>query len=336
MNLATPYLGLELRNPLIASSSSQNGDIDHLRRLDDAGIGAVVLPSVFQEQLEAQQSDFESLLTQQANHSPEAESYLPPIDSGPYGLGPEHHLALIMRAKRELSVPVIASLNGSSLSGWTRYAALLEEAGADALELNIYFVPVDIEEPGTAVEQRYLDVLGAVRQTVKIPVAVKMPPYFSSVGHMPRRLVEAGADGLVLFNRYLQPDINLTRMELSSELVLSSPGEMRLPLMWTALLAGRIEASLAASTGVENVDQVLKYLLAGADTVMLAAAILRHGPTYVRTLLEDLEAWLESRRLESLAQIRGNMSWSRLKKHDNYIRANYLHLLETFTSAHNA
>lgn len=330
MNLATSYLGLDLRNPLIASPSPQNAEIDHLRRLDDAGIGAVVLPSVFQEQLEAQQNDFESLLALHSHNSPEAQSYLPPIDSGPYGLGPERHLALVMRAKDELSVPVIASLNGTSLSGWTQYAALLEEAGADALELNIYFVPVNFEESGAAVEQRYLDVLAAVRQAVKIPLAVKLPPYFSAPGHMAGRLIAAGADGLVIFNRYIQPDINLARLEVSSELQLSSPGEMRLPLMWIALLAGRIEASLAASTGVEDVDQVLKYLLAGADTVMLTAAILRHGPQHVRTLLEDLKAWLASRHLDSLAQIRGNMSWLRLKKHDNYIRANYLHLLETF------
>lgn len=336
MNLATSYLGLELRNPLIASSSPQNGEIDHLRRLDDAGIGAVVLPSVFQEQLEAQQNALDLLLAQQENNSPEAQSYLPPIDCGPYGLGPERHLALLMQAKRELSVPVIASLNGNSLSGWTDYATQLEEAGADALELNIYFVPVDIEESGTAVEQRYLDVLGAVRRAVKIPIAVKMPPYFSAVGNMAKRLVEGGADGLVLFNRYLQPDIDLARMEPSNELVLSAPDEMRHPLMWTALLAGRIEAALAASTGVENVDQIVKYLLAGADTVMLTAAILRHGPGHVSTLLADLEAWLDSRRLDSLAQIRGNMSWLRLNKRDNYLRSNYLHLLESFSNTHGA
>ncbi|GAB3394400.1 beta/alpha barrel domain-containing protein [Azotobacter armeniacus] len=329
MNLTTTYLGLSLRNPLIASASPQNAELDHLRRLDDAGIGAVVLPSVFQEQLEAGASDYDSISAACAD-GPE---FLAPVDGGPYGLIPECHLALIMRAKAELSVPIIASLNGASATNWTRYAALLEEAGADALELNLYFVPVDPLESGAAVEQRYLDVLSNVRQTVKIPIAVKMPPYFSSIGNMASRLTEASADGLVIFNRYLQPDIDLQRMELSSELELSSAREIRLPLQWIALLAGRIKGSLAASGGVENVEQVVKYLLAGADTVMTTAAILRHGPDYVRTLLAELEAWLGRRQLESLEQVRGSMSWLRLKKRDNYVRANYLQLIENFSAS---
>lgn len=335
MNLATSYLGLSLRNPLIASASPQNAELDHLHRLDDAGIGAVVLPSVFQEQLQRQQSDYESIFEatrDEASATP--GDYRPPLDGGPYGLGPERHLALVMRAKDELSVPVIASINGASLNGWVRYARLLEEAGADALELNIYFVPVDLQESGAAVEQRYLEVVSAVRQAVNIPLSVKIPPYFSSIGHMANRLIEAGADGLVIFNRYLQPDINLSRLTASSELELSTPSEMRLPLQWTALLAGRVKASLAASTGVENVDQVLKYLLAGADAVMTTAAILRHGPDYVRTLLEDLQAWLKVRQIASLDGIRGNLSWLKLNKNEAYVRTNYMHLIETFSSAH--
>jgi len=329
LNLTTSYLGLRLRNPLIASASPQNAELDHLLRLDDAGIGAVVLPSVFEEQLESGASEHVSIGSSAHADIPER---LAPLDSGPYGLIPECHLALILRAKAELSVPVIASLNGASARGWTRYARLLEEAGADALEVNLYFVPVNPLEPGTAVEQRYLDVLTSVRQAVKIPVAVKMPPYFSSIGNMANRLVEAGADGLVIFNRYLQPDIDLQRMELSSELELSRAGEIRLPLQWIALLAGRIRCSLAASGGVDNVEQVLKYLLAGADTVMTTAAILRHGPGHVRTMLSSLEAWMQLRRIDSLEQLRGRMSWMRLHKHDNYVRANYLQLIENFGS----
>jgi len=330
LNLTTSYLGLRLRNPLIASASPQNAELDHLRRLDDAGIGAVVLPSVFQEQLEAGTNDYASIGAACA----EVPEFLAPLDGGPYGLIPESHLALIMRAKAELSVPVIASLNGASASHWTRYAALLEEAGADALELNLYFVPVDPLESGAAVEQRYLDALGSVRQAVKIPVAVKMPPYFSSIGNMASRLVKGGADGLVIFNRYLQPDIDLQRLELSSELELSSAREIRLPLLWIALLAGRVEGSLAASGGVESAEQVVKYLLAGADAVMTTAAILREGPGCVHTLLAGLEDWLDTQPAESLEQIRGSMSWLRLKKHDNYVRANYLQLIEGFSSAH--
>jgi dihydroorotate dehydrogenase (fumarate) len=208
--------------------------------------------------------------------------------------------------------------------------------GADALELNLYDVPVDLSVSGQDIEQRYLTVLSAVRKTVQIPVAVKMPLYFSSVSHMATRFVEAGANGLVLFNRYLQPDIDLVRLSLSSELELSTASEIRLPLLWTALLAGHVKASLAASTGVEHSDDVVKYLLAGADVVMTTAAILRHGPAYVRTLLTDLATWLEIRQLESLDRIRGRMSWARAKKNDSYLRTNYMHLIKTFARAHHS
>jgi len=334
MNLDTPYLGLRLRNPLIASASPENADLDHLRRLDDAGIGAVVLPSLFQEQLEAQQNDYDAILAAHADNSPEAQTYLPPLETGPYGLGPEHHLDLVRRAKASLSVPVIASLNGSSDTGWTSYASLLEGVGADALELNLYDVPVDISVSGQEIEQRYLNVLSAVRTAVQIPVVMKMPPYFSSIGHMATRFVDAGANGLVIFNRYLQPDIDLVRLALSSELELSTTSEIHLPLLWTALLAGRVKASLAASTGVEHLDEVVKYLLAGADVVMTTAAILRHGPEYIHTLLADLATWLEIRQIESLDRIRGQLSWARAKKNESYIRANYLHLIKTFARAH--
>jgi dihydroorotate dehydrogenase (fumarate) len=336
MNLTTSYVGLSLRNPLIASSSPKNAELDHLRRLNDAGIGGVVLPSVFQEQLEAEHDDYEALVSASADSSPEAQSYMPAIAAGPYGLGPERHLDLVRRAKASLSIPVIASLNGSSDRGWTSYASLLEQAGADALELNMYAVPVDIRVSGSEIEQRYLDMLTAVRKAVAIPVIVKMPPYFSSIGHMAARLVEAGANGLVIFNRYLQPDIDLIRMELSSELALSHPSELRLPLLWTTLLAGRVNASLAASTGVENADHIVKFLLAGADTVMTTSAILRHGPEYVRTLIKGVETWMELRGIESLDRIRGQLSFVRAKKHDSYVRAHYVQLIETWSRAHRA
>jgi len=334
MNLVTSYLGFALRNPLIASSSPNNADLDQLRRLDDAGVGAVVLPSLFQEQLEAQSDAYEAILAASADSSPEAQSYLPPLDTGPYGLGPECYLDLVRRAKDALSVPVIASLNGSSNAGWTHYGSLLQEAGAAAIELNIYHVPVDIQVSGQQIEQSYLDVLAAVRAAVTIPVAVKLPPYFSSIGHMAAQLVDAGADGLVIFNRFMQPDIDLVRLELSSELQLSRPDEMRLPLLWTALLAGRVDASLAASSGVDSADHIVKYLLAGADAVMATAALLRHGPGHVRTLLAGLREWLEIREIESLDRIRGQLSWARAPGKDSYGRANYLHLIETWTAAH--
>jgi dihydroorotate dehydrogenase (fumarate) len=336
MNLVTSYLGLSLRNPLIASPSPRNADLDHLRRLDDAGVGAVVLPSVFQEQIETESEHYETLFASSVDNSPEAQSYLPPIDTGPYGLGSERHLDLVRRAKASLSVPVIASLNGSSATGWTYYASLLQQAGADALELNIYDVPADISVSGRDIERRYLDVLKAVRTAVTIPVVVKMPPYFSSVGHMAGRFVDAGANGLVIFNRFVQPDIDLVTMRLSTEMALSHPREMGLPLLWTALLAGRIKASLAASTGVDHADHIVKYLLAGADAVMTTAAILRHGPEYVRTLIKDVEAWMEVRGIESLDRIRGQMSWARAKRNESYVRAHYIQSLEAWSGAHRA
>ncbi|CAN7791880.1 dihydroorotate dehydrogenase-like protein [Caballeronia sp. LjRoot34] len=335
MNLTTRYLGLTLRNPLVASPSPANAELGHLKALEDAGIGAVVLPSLFEEQLLAQRESIDAILAQGEANNPEAQNYHPPLAlDGPYGVGPQSYLELIRAAKAALDIPVFASLNGSTPSGWTDYAAQIEQAGADALELNIYYVPIDIEQPGSAIEQRYLDVLADVRRTVKIPVVVKMPPYFSSIGNMAQRFVDAGANGLVIFNRYLQPDIDLLRMQLSSELQLSQPAEMRLSLLWTAVLAERVKCSLAGSTGVETVDEVIKYLLAGADVVMTTAALLRHGPGYISTLLADLDAWFEARQVGSPDSLRGVMSRSRLRKPDVYERANYIHLIERYASSH--
>ncbi len=334
MRLETRYLGLTLANPLVASPSPANARLEHLQALADAGVGAVVLPSLFEEQLLAQQDRFETILAQTESNNPEARGYLPAQAVGPYGVGADAYLELIRRAKAALGVPVVASLNGSTAGGWTAYAAQIAAAGADALELNIYHVPVDVDESGAAVEQRYLDVLAAVRAAVAIPIAVKMPPYFSSIGHMAQRLVAAGAGGLVLFNRYLQPDIDLATMQLSSELELSTPAEMRLPLLWTAVLAGRVPCSLAASTGVEAAEQVIKYLLAGADVVMTTAALLRHGPGHVATLLAGLREWLDARRVDSLDRVRGVMSRARLRRADVYERANYIHLIEHYAQAH--
>lgn len=333
-NLATRYLGLELANPLIASPSPANAELSYLRQLEDAGVGAVVLPSLFQEQVEAQQAQLEAIFAQAQNNNPEAQSYLPAGASGPYGVGPESYLELIRRAKSALETPVIASLNGCSASGWTEYAALIEDAGADALELNIYYVPVDLSQSGEAVEQRYIDVLKAVRNSVTIPVAVKISPFFSSFGHMAGRLVEAGANGLVIFNRYIEPDIDLVRMRLSRELELSQPSEMRLPLLWIAVLTGRINGSLAASTGVETAEEIVKYLLAGADVVMTTAALLRHGPAHAGVMLGDLRGWLGARGFDSLDKVRGMMSWSRVAEPGAYERANYIHLIETYSRTH--
>ncbi|WP_027349443.1 dihydroorotate dehydrogenase-like protein [Halotalea alkalilenta] len=336
MDLTTRYLGLALRNPLIASPSPTNAELGHLKALEDAGIGAVVLPSLFEEQLLARRDRLDEIFAQGEANNPEAQSYLPTqaLD-GPYGVAPDSYLELIRKAKGALDVPVFASLNGSTPSGWADYAAQIEEAGADGLELNIYYVPVDIGVSGAAIEQRYLDVLASVRREVRIPVVVKMPAYFSSIGNMAQRFVETGANGLVVFNRYLQPDIDLLQMKLSSELELSRPAEMRLSLLWIAVLAGRLDCSLAGSIGVESADQVIKYLLAGADVVMTTSAVMRHGPGHIATLLAGLEAWCEARQVPSLDGLRGVMSRDRLRAHTAgvYERANYIHLIEHYASS---
>ncbi len=334
MNLATSYLGLTLRTPLVASPSPLNADVGHLRRLEDAGIGAVVLPSLFQEQLEAERDRLAAIHAQAADNNPEARGYLADAGLGPYGVGPEGYLDLVRRAKDALDVPVIASINAASVSGWVDYAAMVEEAGADALELNIYYVPVDITQSGAQIEQRYLDVVAAVRRAVSIPVVAKIPSFLSSVGHVVAGLAEEGAAGVVLFNRLIEPDIDLLRLKLSRELELSSPPELRLPLLWIAILYRQVRCSLAASTGVDNAEDVLKLLLAGADVVMTTASILRHGPDHVHTLLDGLRAWLDSRRLDSLDRVRGVMSRSRIKEPGAYERANYISLIQTYSREH--
>lgn len=333
MDLTTHYMGLTLRNPLVASPTPLNSKLDHLKALDKAGIGAVVLPSLFEEQLIAQDNQLDMILAQGEANNPEAQSYFPDMgDEGPYGVTPYQYLELIKQAKQSLSVPVIASLNGCTPSGWIDYAKQIEEAGADALELNIYYVPVDMNLTGDAIEQRYLNVLKQVKEAIRIPVSVKMPPYFSSIANMAKRLEQAGADGLVIFNRYLQPDIDLLRMQISSELELSHPSEMRLSLLWTAVLCDHVKCSLAGSIGVESVDQVIKYLLVGSDVVMTASSILRHGPHHVAQLLSDLETWMTQRQVDSVNKIRGLMSRQRIHKKGIYERANYIHLIEHYSS----
>jgi dihydroorotate dehydrogenase (fumarate) len=328
MDLTTRYMGLRLRNPLIASASPLNTEIGTLRALEDHGAGAVVLPSLFEEQVVAERHEIEQRTQVSATGFAEAQSYFPPhIDSR---FGPERYLDIVRRAKQAIGIPVIASLNGVSDVGWVDYARGLQEAGADAIELNIYLIPADPTITGRDVEQHYLDVLAAVKTAVSIPVAVKIGPYFSSIGAMASALAGGGADALVLFNRFYQPDIDIATLRLSMDLELSTPAEMRLPLLWIAILYGRVSASLAASTGVESPDDVYKYLLAGADTVMTASSLLRHGVVHMRTLRDGLSALLAARKIESLDEIRGRMSQQNVKNPTAFERANYVHILQGY------
>jgi len=334
MSLATQYLGLKLKSPLVASASPLNGKLDNLRRLEDAGAAAIVLPSLFQEQIEAEAETRDSRVDAYAESSPEAQSYFPgAAASGPYGVRPESYLDLIRRGTEAVAIPIIASLNGSSKAGWIEYARLVEQAGAAALELNMYHVPTDLLESGRDIEARYVDIVDTVCRSVALPVSVKLTPYLSAVGHVATTLVEHGAAGVVLFNRLLQPDIDLLRMRLTDTLELSVPSEMRLPLLWIAILSGRIKASLAASTGVSEVSDVVKCLLAGADVVMSTSALLRHDIGYMSTLATGLQIWMEQREIASLADMRGMMSWQRSRDRSVYSRASYLRILEHYAAS---
>ena len=326
MDLSTRYMGLQLKNPLVASASPHNGDLDHIRRLGESGVAAIVLPSLFEEEIEAEMRRHESLTAVGLDSSAEAQSYFP--DS--HEPGPQEYLDLIKRAVDAVDVPIIGSLNGTTDEGWISYAKLIEEAGASGLELNVYFIPTDLSLTGRDVEQRYLDILQEVRKAVGIPIAIKLSPYFSSMGQFAMELVSAGADALVLFNRFYQPDIDLTKLRLLNDLQLSKAIEIRLPLLWIAVLSGRIDASLAASTGVENWEQVLKYMLAGADVVMTTSALLRNGPHYVKELLAGAASWLSARDIESVGQIRGLLSQRNFRNPDSLGRANYMKILQGY------
>ena len=328
MDLSTRYMGLTLRNPMIASASPLNGDLGTLRALEDHGAGAVVLPSIFEEQIIAERHEFELRTEATAGGFAEALTFFPTYNG--YGFGPEHYLDIVRRAKDAIGIPVIASLNCVSQAGWVDYARALQEAGADAIELNIYLIPADLEMTGRDVEQHYLDVLAAVKASVSIPVAVKIGPHFSATGAMAHALAKGGADALVLFNRFYQPDIDIATLHLSMDLELSTPAEIRLPLLWIAILYGRVPTSLAASTGVESADEVFKYLLAGADTVMTTSSLLRHGVGHMRALIDGLSALLAAREIKSLGEIRGRMSQQNLKNPTAFERANYVRILQGY------
>ena len=330
MDLTTRYLGLALKNPLVASASSLTSDLGNLRRLEDCGAAAVVLPSIFEEQIEAEAAETERLTTSRGESFPEALSYFPAAVD--YSIGPQAYLENLRRARDAVAIPVIASLNGVSRSGWCDYARSVEQAGANAIELNAYFVPSDLSLTGAEVENLYLEVVRSVKSAVSIPVAVKLSPYFSAPGRMAIALAEAGADGLVFFNRFYQPDIDLTALRLKRDLELSRPAEIRLPLLWIGVLAGNIRASLAASSGVDSVDEVVKYLLAGADAVMTTTALLRHGLEHMGTLVEDLRDWLAARNIDSVAGLRGRMSRGALNDPTAFDRANYIQILQSYTA----
>ena len=330
IDLGTRYLGLALKHPVVASASPLTGSLDGLKRLEDAGIAAVVLPSLFEEQIEHEEMAAHNLMLYGSELSPEATGFFPEQQN--FTTGPERYLSLIADAKKSLSVPVIASLNGYTPGGWTSIAKTFEQAGADAVELNVYFLATNLDDTAAAVEARYVDLVKSVASQVRIPVAVKVAPYFSAMANVASRLSDAGASGLVLFNRFLQPDIELDDLQVAPNLVLSTSDELRLALRWIAILRGRVKTSFAATGGAHTADDVLKLLLAGADCVMIASSLLKKGPAHVGALVRGVEAWLEERGYDSVEQMKGSLSQQACPDPDAFERANYMKALKSYTS----
>jgi dihydroorotate dehydrogenase (fumarate) len=329
-DMSTRYLGFELSSPLVASASPLTGNLDALRRLEDAGAGAVVLPSLFEEQITHDEIAVDRLLSADSECFVEALHYFPELDD--YNTGPHRYLELIRRAKAILSIPVIASLNGVSDGWWLHHAERLEDAGADAIELNVYSVAADPAVSGHEVEEGVLDVIQDLRGGVSIPIAVKVGPFFSSMAHMARQMVRAGADGLVLFNRFYQPDVDLHTIRVVPTLDLSTSPELRLPLRWIAILRGRIGASLAATTGIHTSEDAAKVLLAGADVAMMTSALLRHGPEHLGSVLNALRAWMSDRGYDSVEEMKGSLSQLASPDPAAFERANYMRALVAYST----
>lgn len=327
-DLSTSYLGLPLAHPVVASASPLGKTLDGVRSLEDGGAAAIVLASLFEEQIIRDNESFARYAEAGTESFAESLSYFPPISGAP--VGPDEYLRLVAAARAAVDVPIIASLNGATERGWVDFATLLEKAGAHAIELNIFYLPVNADATGRAVEDRYVQVVQAVRNAIGIPLAVKLSPYFSALGEMAARLTAAGADGLVLFNRFYQPDFDLDQLAVVPNLELSTPLEIRLPLLWIAVLRGRLRASLAATSGVQTPAEVVKYLLAGADAVMTTSALLRNGPSHLRTLVEGLREWMADQGYASVAQLRGAMSQRNVADPEAFERANYVRILQSW------
>jgi dihydroorotate dehydrogenase (fumarate) len=327
MNLKTNYLGMTLRTPLVPSASPLSENLDNIKRMEDAGAAAVVMHSLFEEHITFERHEFHHHLTHGTESYAEALTYFPEMHE--LAVGSESYLDEIVAAKAAVSIPIIASLNGSTAGGWTDYAQRIQEAGADALELNIYWIPTDFELTGDEVERRYLEILSHVKRVVSIPVAVKLSPFFSNFANMATQLVEQGANGLVLFNRFYQPDIDLESLDVNPNLLLSSPIAMRLPLRWIALLYGRLKADLAATSGIHTGRDVVKMLMVGADVTMLCSALIRRGIPYLTLIEQELAEWLEEHEYDSVEQLKGSLSKLKCPAPEAFERAQYVRGIAT-------
>ncbi len=326
MDLRTIYMGLELSSPIVVSACPLSENLENILHMEDAGAGAVVLFSLFEEQIRREDALMDADLDQRTNVHPDAEGYFPDLED--YHVDSEAYLDLIRQAKARVDIPIIGSLNGISHKGWVDYARQMEEAGADGVEMNIFFIPSEMGISAQEVESRYLDIVRVVKKTVNIPVAVKLNPYFSAMGTMAAGLRDAGADALVLFNRFYQPDIDIENLSLISNLQYSTANEIRLPLLWIAILHGQVPLSLAATTGVQTADEVVKYLLAGADVTMTASSLYKHGIDHLDQMNKDLALWMERHQFSTIDSFRGVMSQKNIADPTAYERANYIKILE--------
>ena len=328
MDLTTTYMGMKLKHPIIASSSPLSGNVASIKRLEDAGASAVVMFSLFEEQLKHDTAALEHLMTAGTESFAESLSYFPEIDD--YTVGPDTYLEVLRKASEAVDIPIIGSLNGITNAGWIEYAQLMQQAGAKGIELNIYYIPADLTTTGREVEQRYVEIVAAVKAAVTVPVAVKLSPFFSAIGSMAKSLDDAGADALVLFNRFYQPDFDLDKLEVAPNLQLSTPDEIRLPLLWLAVLYGRLRASLGATRGVHTPIEVVKYVMAGADAVMTTSALLKNGVGYLSILRDGLKTWMDVHGYESVTQMKGSMSQRNVADPTAFERANYIKTLESY------
>ncbi len=327
MDLKTTYLGLELANPIVSGASPLGASLDTIRQLEDAGAAAVVFPSLFEEEIMgAVQAQME--MESAGAGFAEASSYLPNPDG--YHVGPDQYLEHLRAAKEAVSIPIVASLNGTSPGGWTGYAKKMEEAGADAIELNAYYLATDAAETGADVERRTIDIVAAVKSEVSLPVAVKLSPFYSSIANLARKLEETGADGLVIFNRFYQPDLDIEELDVVPNLRLSTADELRLRLRWLAILSSQVELSLAATGGAHNAVDVIKAVMAGAHAVQMVSALLIHGPEHITRTLEAIDFWLSEHEYESLRQMQGSMNMSKVPEPDKLTRANYMKMLDSW------
>ena len=328
VDLTTTYLGLKLKNPLVASPSPLSEKVSNIERMEEEGISAVVLYSLFEEQIIHESLELDHYLSRGTDTFAEAMSYLP--DVGKFTLAPEVYLERLSEAKNAVGIPVIGSLNGVSSGGWIEYAKKIEDAGADALELNIYFLPTDLNLTSSELEDNYVKLVSDVRAKVSIPLAVKLSPFFTALPNMARRLVGAGANGLVLFNRFYQPDFDLAALEVTPHLVLSTSQELRLPLRWIAILYGKLQADLALTTGVHTAEDALKAVMAGASVAMTTSALLRQGPGVISAILDGMQTWMVEHEYESIQQMKGSMSQGAVAEPAAFERANYMKVLNSF------